>query len=54
MSRAVPGVTVVVIYLILATIPTAAYAKPSTASQHMITEMTMEKRPVLKKDKLSS
>ncbi|MHC1755527.1 MAG: protease inhibitor I42 family protein [Methanosarcina sp.] len=38
MSKTVPGVTILIICLILAAIPTAVYAKPYAASQHMITE----------------
>lgn len=38
MSRTAIGVTVLLICLILAAIPTAVYAKPSTASQLIITE----------------
>jgi inhibitor of cysteine peptidase len=38
MSRTVSGVTVLIICLILATLPAAVYAKPSAASNLMITE----------------
>ena len=38
MSRTIFGVTVLLICLVLAAIPTAVYAKPSTASQLIITE----------------
>lgn len=38
MSRTVVGATILVICLILATIPTAIYAKPFTVSQFFITE----------------